>query len=611
MLLNFDDGSLNLTAEGYRLNFAKDRPFVDIYDRSNTRIAELFVLSSVHTLQGRDGTVQIGELATEQRADRVVISLEVSSTIWKKKVIRFTCFSERFTYTVEVTGQGEVEEVTLLGGYASNQVRWGSGFFWSGQGFTKGFNPEPGTEDSIYFPSSANASIDLMGVPLPGRGNWFFTPPPFCFAIQAGEQWLALGIEAGQKNSGFTGYHYHGRSGAFYLSLDYEGYTPVYGTWQLPALGFDFAADPLQALQAHVVAVSPRSEVTRPRKPDWWYEPIFCGWGAQCGLAGSEEEHLGAENRPAGVKNRPAPDFATQRNYEHFLETLVLNEIDPGTVVLDDKWQLTYGNNQVDRTKWPDLPGFIANQHAAGRKVLLWLKAWDPEGVPVGECMTNTAGLTVAVDPTNPAFERRLRESVRNMLSQDGLGADGFKIDFTARIPSGPGIKKYGKAWGLELMHLYLGIIYDEAKRVKPDSLVITHTPNPFLADVVDAIRLNDIISDTPVCESMSLRAQVASIACPDALIDSDDWPMPNRVAWREYLERKPVLGVPALYFTDRIDTTHEPLTREDYTHIRLVWEKYRARLLLQGVRTRAYNQLVENGIPGRDQKHNLQSNSS
>jgi hypothetical protein len=127
--------------------------------------------------------------------------------------------------------------------------------------------------------------------------------------------------------------------------------------------------------------------------------------------------------------------------------------------------------NEVDEAKWPDLPGFIGREHEAGRKVLLWLKMWDPEGVPPEECVRNAAGTSIAVDPGNPAYEARLRASVRRMLGHDGYGADGFKIDFSARIPSGPGLQHHGQLWGLELMRRYLEIIYDEAKRVKPDAL--------------------------------------------------------------------------------------------------------------------------------------------
>src|SRR5690606_26863520 len=147
-----------------------------------------------------------------------------------------------------------------------------------------------------------------------------------------------------------------------------------------------------------------------------------------------------------------APDYARQEHYDTFLSILQKEDVSPGTIVLDDKWQATYGNNEVDTTKWPDLPAFVRRQHGHGRRVLLWLKAWDPDGIAVEECMLNAAGMPIAVDPGNPAFQHRLRNSVRRMLSPEGYDADGFKIDFTARIPSGPGIRRFGQTWGLELM---------------------------------------------------------------------------------------------------------------------------------------------------------------
>jgi hypothetical protein len=237
---------------------------------------------------------------------------------------------------------------------------------------------------------------------------------------------------------------------------------------------------------------------------------------------------------------RFAADYARQDIYQEFMDLLAARDLHPGTVVIDDKWQKTYGENQADAEKWPDLRRFVDERHAAGQKVLLWLKAWDREGVPDGECITNAAGMPLTVDPTNPAHERRLCASVRRMLSPDGYDADGFKIDFTHRIPVGPGIRLKGDTWGLELMKLYLRIIYQEAKRAKPDALIVTHTPHPYLADVLDMIRLNDMLDltrlDDPMAgrdigKTLAARAAVARAACPEALIDTDNWPVRDMAA--------------------------------------------------------------------------------
>jgi hypothetical protein len=558
-------------AKTYRLTILQDRPFVRMESAQGEWLADLFVLSSIHSLHGRDDTTRIGEWEIEEQKEVTTIRLRVQSSLWKAKQYRFQCFPERFTYAMEIEGHGQLAEVNYFGGYFSGQPRWGSGFFWSGQRFRSVFNFEPNTAEDNNFPSESNVTIDLMGVPLPGRDDWFFTPPPFCFAMRCQEEWLAMGLEPTPGQSRFTQYAYHGKPSAFYLSLAYDGQTSVNGPFLLPAIGFDFANDEYEALDKHVKASSALlpswAEISarEQTKPGWWHTPIFCGWGAQCHLAASQGGR--------------APDYARQDAYEEFLQILESERVNPGIVVLDDKWQSTYGENRADESKWPDLRGFIATQHAGGRKVLLWLKAWDFEGLPTAECVTNAAGLPVACDPSNPAYEQRLRSSVRRMISAQGYDADGFKIDFTARIPAGPSLNLHGEAWGLELMRLYLWILYSEAKHIKPDALIMTHTPHPYLQDVIDMIRLNDINGARDVHESMTHRARVAAIACPQLSIDTDDWPMPNKAAWRAYTRLQPELGVPSLYYVTHIDSTGEALDADDYQLIREGWAQYRSKL--------------------------------
>ncbi len=568
MLLARENGGIKFFAETYRLEFAKDRPFVYLDDQNGVRIVDLFVLSSVHPLTGRDDTTDISAWSVDENLDEVVFTLEASSSVWQKKIYRFRCRSRRFRYEVEVRGAGQLAEAHYLGGYYSAQIRWGSGFFLSGQNFQQGFNPEPSCAEVYTFPSQANSTINLSGVPLPGKDDWFLTPPPFCFAFETQSGWLGIGVEAQPGKNQYTEYQYHGSPSAFYLTLPYEGYTQVNGSYELPALAFDFGPDPYTLLAAHVhhLRAAGLAPVPNPDfRPNWWTEPIFCGWGAQ--------NHLSYQQKD------PAPAYATQANYEHFLQMLENQGIHPGTIVLDDKWQATYGENEADQQKWPDLPGFIRDCHNRGQHVLLWLKAWAPEGLPVEECILNAAGLPAAVDPTNPVYERHLRATVRRMLSPEGYDADGFKIDFSARIPNGPGMQLQGSSWGLELMRLYLSIIRDEARQVKPDAFIITHTPHPYLADLMDAVRLNDINTGQNLLRQMTHRARIAAIACPEALIDTDNWPIRDKAAWREYLALKPTLGIPALYFASHIDATGEAFNDADYALLRETWAAYRAEL--------------------------------
>jgi len=158
------------------------------------------------------------------------------------------------------------------------------------------------------------------------------------------------------------------------------------------------------------------------------------------------------------------------------------------------------------------------------------------------------------------------------MLSPDGLDADGFKVDFTARTPTGQGLEHAPGSWGIALLHELLATFYEAAKEAKPDALVITHTPHPAFVDVTDMIRLNDVIGGVDLVEQMEFRAEVVRAACPELPIDTDDWRVPDKRSWREFLAAKPAIGVPSLYYASHLDATGEELEDDDYAALREVW---------------------------------------
>ncbi len=597
-----DDG-LVVTAEAYSLTFDPSTPYLRLADRSGRAWADLATLGDLHTTAGLDATHAIdgpveGGRVEGTRADVACLVLELASPRWSRKRLRLDCGPDGFDAWAEVEGTGELTEVRLLGGY--HAALRATGLLRSGPRFTSVFAPEPGPTDRFVVPAGQPVALDVLGGSGPGRGHWFFTPPPLCFAFGHGTAtrgaipdgpWLTVGLVAAPGTATFTAFHYEVGDESFAFRLDHEGQSRIDGRYRTPSLRFRFdAPDPYAAIAAYRETLeadgllphpSPAARGTAPTRPAWWSRPIFCGWGAQAADAMAATAARSPEGAwPSWPPSVPVSSFSTQAHYDRYLGTLQAHDLLPGTVVIDDKWQLRYGTSEVDERRWPDLRAWVADRHARGQRVLLWWKAWDPEGLDPDCCVRRADGTPVAADPTSPAYAMVLRESIERMLSPDGYGADGLKIDFTAQTPSGPGLTRAGDAWGMELLRQLLALVRDAAKAARSDALLIGHAAEPSLARLTDMVRLNDTLrlADPrpwpPLLPQMVHRARIVRAACPEVLIDTDDWAMPDRATFRAYVETQPELGVPALYYVDRIDLSGEPLLEEDYAAIRRAWQR-------------------------------------
>jgi hypothetical protein len=309
---------------------------------------------------------------------------------------------------------------------------------------------------------------------------------------------------------------------------------------------------------------------------------MFCGWGSQVA------EAVGLDVFPG--------DLATHDRYDRWLERLESHGAIPGTIVLDDRWQRTYGRNEPDEARWPDLGGWIDARHGRDQRVLLWWKAWDPDGLPEDWTIRDGLGRPIAADPTNPAYAAALTDDIGRLLrprAAGGLGADGLKIDFTGAGPSGAGLRTYAEGddrggagpWGIALLHRLLAIVAAAARAERPDALLVTHTPNALFADVAsmirlnDALRLDDPVPLVPVIDQLRHRAAIVRAVLPGVPIDTDDWAMPSLAEWRAWQRVKPHEGVPALYHVDGIGTTGGRLTRDDLVLVAREWEAYRTRV--------------------------------
>jgi hypothetical protein len=285
--------------------------------------------------------------------------------------------------------------------------------------------------------------------------------------------------------------------------------------------------------------------------------PIFCGWAEQT-----------VESVPSGEKPNA---LSTQANYEKWLAILEERGLPVGTVVIDDKWQQEYGTFEVDEKKWPDLKGFVAGQHARGRHVLLWVPVAHAEGLPASLCV-NYQRKCVLADAGNPAYEEYLRRRVRHLVQN--VGIDGFKEDWVS-APAIAGLEFTGSASGINFVRRFQSILYSETHKWKPDAMVETQTVNALFRESSDVIRLNDVwYSSRNVADMMRLRARIAEIT-GWPLVDTDNASSTNLKEWWNYMQVQPSIGIPALYFVTRTESTQESPPAEDWTYLAAIWRHY------------------------------------
>lgn len=579
------------------------------------RWTDLSLLASVDCADRRDETVGMPTTTVHEGDCSVEVVVTSTGTAWERKTVVLTARPEAVALRVEVVGTGRLDDVTLGGG-AAIMMSGACGTFRSGVGFQSVFVPVPTEPVAVVRPASASAQLGVVGDAEPGRLHAIFSPPPLCFVfgqapstvgavVPDDARWLGVSLVAGTADLTFTTARYDVLDGGWFIRLAYEGHTFVDGVWCSPELVLRPAVSPWQAIEDYRDEVAARPDVAvapRAGRPTWWSEPIFCGWGAQCAanaalsragagepsadaIAAAESDLVGFV-ATAGVAG--AAGLARQPLYDRWLTILDAAGLHPGTIVLDDRWQAEYGTCAPDTEKWPDLKEWIAGRHAAGQRVLLWFKAWDHHGIPDAECVLDALGRPVAVDPSNPAYLKRLGGIVREMIGPDGLNADGFKVDFTQRAPSGRTLRTHGDsagggAWGIAALHTLMATLHTAARSVKPDALVVNHTVDPHFAAVTDMIRLNDILerdvtgARVEVVDQLRFRAQVARAALPAQLVDTDQWPMPNRQQWLAYTAEQPVWGVPALYYLESIDNSGETIGADHLAEVARSWAQYRA----------------------------------
>ncbi len=504
----------------------------------------------------RDETMAFGRISKTRAGNTVTITLPEKSSRWQRKVCTYVCAEDyiEFFYTVE--GRDTIERAHFFRGYFHGEERG------MACDIDEVYSTCPNFQEKLYFHPGESLTIsagNCLDLPV---GCQALASPCYCMGLhdRRDSKFVSVGLATQPGRYTWDAFQWNPPvllpvtayvpdnvlAGAF--AAVYDGKLKIQGQWESPRLVLMFADDHYDVLKKYLQHCRQFGYLPKPprRKPAaWWLEPIYCTWHDQVAKAGATNVFDGTGG---SVK---ASDVCTQKLCDRWVKMLEKQHCKPGTVILDATWAIHQNSGMPDLKKWPDMRRWIDQCHARGIRVFLWFAAWLPEGLPPEECITRN-GTPVAGDVTNPAYRSRFRETIRRWFADgpDCLNADGIKIDGMLGVPTGAGLKNHGNLWGLELQKVFLKMLYEEAKRYKPDVCISTFALNPYLAEFTDMVRVGDMYNSRVTAHNTLLhRVALYNIAMPHAVIDTDG--QFSHYALDDYaseLFRQAELGVPTLY---------------------------------------------------------------
>lgn len=497
--------------------------------------------------------------------DCVTFTWTESSSLWEKKEYILRCTPLRAVYSIRLHGHGAVEEVQYFSGSGQGEDD-GSSYQ-----FSHGFFP--GNEWHGHEPYTFSAGNPFH------RQNVLMVPPMFCYSFfcedAAGALAMALAARPGEHN--FLNFDYRtemrGWRGVFHLATDQHGHTHVDGVWETPEILLYGARDEKDACRAYVSYYFSTGYARRRMNratPRFWHGPILCGWIEQMALAHEDP-------------NREPPDFADEATYRTLVQQVLANDLHPRLLIVDDKWQKNYATDEVDTDKWHDLRAFVEEMKAKhGIHTMLWFKMWDAEGLsPAAVLPTGAVWPPTGIyDPSHPEFLHALDEALYRILSSDDgcLNCDGMKLDYAMDTPDYHGADAVCGKYGVELLYFLMEHIYTTAKKIKPEAIINASPCHPYFSALCDQSRLHDYNqANRNNYEDMRIRAELYSIANPDALIDTDNAGFSTRRDTLRYLLNQPKLGIPDLYAST--GTNGYRPTEDEWEMVAAVWKEYEATL--------------------------------
>ena len=242
---------------------------------------------------------------------------------------------------------------------------------------------------------------------------------------------------------------------------------------------------------AHYSGLLVEAGLVQPKTPsqlqDWWLGPQWCSYGDQY-MAGDLNEAL----------------------IQRVVDIIHKHDLPIRTLIIDDPWYTKQGDMFVDTKRFPDLRGMNDRLHAQGFKIMCWasLYQFDNESVihrqhtdwflvhHYTRNFHNPERDWIHLDYSDPAIAKAfLGELMHRLLSADKgcYHFDGIKFDWPFLLPHDYAYPNRDWVGKEKTVYNTQKLIYDHAKAVRPDSLIIGVSPHPFFQDTQDMIRTYDV----------------------------------------------------------------------------------------------------------------------
>lgn len=561
-----------IIASRYAVRYRTEKPHTLLVCQEGESIFQLPLVSGLAVAEREERLTNIAVTPiVEINPDRYELTVTADSSIWKERTFHWTFYPGHIEFRHRAQGGERPGRCYFFSNGISGEYGNGDsqGLLYNTTIYAETyFSPEINHANMFRFPIAMPQSVGIRkhnpiaGAYLPERmSDGLFAPPPLWLSFARGESRASIGLGTKPGEYLFNGLEYTGSrfaGASFYVN--YCGYRQAGERFESPVAAIHFGYSDEDTLSDYVGWLDRNEFSTHHRYPnaDWHRKPIFCGWAEQ--------------TSQAKLHGLIPKELATQDNYERWLAILEDRGLPIGTVVIDDKWQESYGTLRIDESKWPDMKGFVRRQHEKGRRVLLWTMTYHPEGLEDSMCVLDD-GKPVAADVTNPDYERFLRERIKYLIRD--VGADGFKKDGVGGLPNKPSLTMHGSLFGLEFLRKFQFILHDEAHRWKPDALIETQTPNPLFRESSDVLRLNDIFfASRNVNGLMRKRARIARIAGWQ-LLDCDNASSSCYEEWWDYMQLQVKLGIPSLYFVHLTESTYESVPEYRWRYLAELWREY------------------------------------